>query len=98
MLFRSQAANDRYNAGLSTAVQGVGNLAQISIANANNDNQLAITKQMYPNTSNALTNPVPMGNSFFNSRYSQFGVQPDGSYVNFGSYKPKINPFTGKTY
>jgi len=35
---KTQAANDRYNAGLSMAAQGVGNLAQLDIA-----------KQMYPN-------------------------------------------------
>jgi hypothetical protein len=96
---KTQAANDRYNAGLSMAAQGVSNLGQLSIANANNDNQLAIAKQMYPGTSgNPAVTPLPTGNFIPGSRYGGYGIQQDGSYVNFGSYKPKINPFTGKPY
>jgi hypothetical protein len=62
---KTQAANDRYNAGLSMVAQGVGNLGQLSIANANNANQLAITKQMYPGSGgNSAATPPATGNWF----------------------------------
>jgi hypothetical protein len=80
---KTQAANDRYNAGLSMAAQGVSNLGQLSIANANNANQLAIAKQMYPGTGgNSAATPSATGNWFSNL----FGKKPNyGALAQAGS-------------
>jgi len=90
----AQAANDRFNSGLSMAAQGVGNMAQIYSASKYNTEKPG-TKT---NDTKALTTPITTGNLIPNLKYGAYGVQPGGSYVNFGSYKPKINPFTGKPY
>lgn len=71
---KTQAANDRYNAGLSMVAQGVGNLGQLNIANVNNANQLAIAKQMYPGTGgNSAATPPATGNWFS----GLFGKKPN---------------------
>jgi hypothetical protein len=91
----AQAANDRYNSGLSMAAQGVGNMAQAYSASKYNPGTSGINPT---GAKNNLTNPVFMGNQLGASQYGGYGVQPDGSYVNFGSYKPKMNPFTNKPF
>ena len=91
----AQAANDRFNSGLSMAAQGVGNMAQIYSASKYNTGRSGINTD---DDTKALTTPITTSNFIPNSKYGAYGVQPGGSYVNFGSYKPKINPFTGKPY
>jgi hypothetical protein len=88
---KTQAANDRYNAGLSTAAQGISNYAQLDIADKMYNPKL---DKNLDKTSSELS---PLTNNFkFNSKLSgptQYGVQPNGTYIPYGSYKPKTNYF-----
>lgn len=91
----AQAANDRFNSGLSMAAQGVGNMAQVIGAGKSKPGTPGVNPD---DATKAFTTPLPTGNFITNSKYGGYGVQPDGSYVNFGSYKPKMNPFTNKPF
>lgn len=88
---KTQAANDRYNAGLSMVAQGVSNAAQLGIADKMYNSKL--------NTNTDISNPVNTFN--YNSKgvgQLPYGVQYNGAYVPFSSYKPRISSFTGQPY
>jgi hypothetical protein len=88
---KTQAANDRYNAGLSMLAQGVSNAAQLGIADKMYNQKL--------NTNTNMSNPVKTFN--YNSKsvgQLPYGVQSNGDYVPFSSYKPRISSFTGQPY
>jgi hypothetical protein len=94
---KTQAANDRYNAGLSMAAQGVGNLAQLDIA-----------KRMYPDgvdNSNANKGGVSLFSNIFGNKAAKYAKLSDAAsksnlntlnniqdkYQYFLKYNPKTN-------
>lgn len=85
---KTQAANDRYNAGLTTAAQGISNAAQLDIADKMYNPKVKLDNIDTSSTSN----PTAFNFSKSNAPM-QYGVQPNGKYIPFGSYKPKTNYF-----
>jgi hypothetical protein len=96
---KTQAANDRYSAGLSMAAQGVGNLAQLDIA-----------KQMYPNgsdNSNANKGGVSLFSNIFGNKAAKYAKLSDAAsksnldtlnniqdkYRNVIKYIPQVRTF-----